>query len=70
MVCERGFLSPGSGGRISAGGSSIGAYMRKVAAIEGGYDKDEDPREAILKYAKVIALYSYSILSVSIHYCR
>ena len=27
--------------------------MRKIAAIEGSIDKDEDPREAILKYAKV-----------------
>ena len=43
----------GAGGRIGAGGSSIGAYMRKIAAIEGSIDKDEDPREAILKYAKV-----------------
>lgn len=47
----------GAGGRISAGGSSIGSYMRKVAAIEGGYDKDEDPREAILKYAKVACVH-------------
>ena len=38
------------------GGSSIGAYMRKVAALERAVDKDEDPREAVLKYAKVIPL--------------
>ena len=45
----------GAGGRISTGGSSIGAYMRKVAALERAVEKDEDPREAILKYAKVIS---------------
>ena len=45
----------GAGGRISStGGSSIGAYMRKVAALERAVEKDEDPREAILKYAKVL----------------
>lgn len=47
--------SIGAGGRISStGGSSIGAYMRKVAALERAVEKDEDPREAILKYAKVL----------------
>lgn len=44
----------GVGGRVSAGGgSSIGAYMRKITALETAVDKDEDPREALLKYAKV-----------------
>lgn len=43
----------GIGGRLSSGGSSIGAYMRKVVALESAVDKDEDPREALLKYAKV-----------------
>ena len=45
----------GVGGRVAAGGgSSIGAYMRKMHALENT-DKvlHEDPREALLKYAKV-----------------
>jgi hypothetical protein len=44
----------GVGGRVSSGGgSSIGAYMRKLTALETSIDKDEDPREALLKYAKM-----------------
>ena len=47
-------LSSGAGGRtVGSGGSSLGAYVRKVAALEQGVVVDEDPREAILKYAKV-----------------
>ena len=40
----------GFGGRI-ASGSSLGAYVRKITAMEK-VDK-EDPRDAVLKYAKV-----------------
>ena len=54
LDCLCGGWSTGAGGRISSGGSSIGAYMRKVAALERAVEKDEDPREAILKYAKVL----------------
>ena len=43
-------VNPGAGGRVGTG-SSLGAYVRKMAAIE--VDKDQDPREALLKYAKV-----------------
>ena len=43
--------SSGAGGRIGAG-SSLGAYVRKIAALEK-VDIDQDPREALLKYAKV-----------------
>ena len=32
-------------------GSSLGAYVRKIAALEK-VDKDVDPRETLLKYAK------------------
>ena len=42
---------PGTSGRIGAG-SSLGAYVRKIAALEK-VDIDQDPREAVLKYAKV-----------------
>ncbi len=45
-------LHKGAGGRVGTGGSSIGAYVRKIAALEGTVDKDVDPREALLKYAK------------------
>lgn len=40
----------GGGGRIATG-SSLGAYVRKITAMEK-VDK-EDPRDAVLKYAKV-----------------
>lgn len=40
----------GAGGRVGSG-SSLGAYVRKIAALEK-VDKDVDPREALLKYAK------------------
>ena len=40
----------GAGGRVGTG-SSLGAYVRKIAALEK-VDKDMDPREALLKYAK------------------
>ena len=40
----------GAGGRVGTG-SSLGAYVRKMAAID--VVKDQDPREALLKYAKV-----------------
>lgn len=41
----------GAGGRVGTG-SSIGAYARKMLALEK-VDKDIDPREAVLKYAEV-----------------
>ena len=37
--------------------------MRKVAALERAVEKDEDPREAILKYAKVLSCLLPGILS-------
>ena len=53
----------GAGGRIGVG-SSLGAYVRKVTALEK-VDKDQDPREALLKYAKVRDIHS---LCVAISY--
>ena len=44
-------LSKGVGGRIGTG-SSLGSYVRKIIAVEN-VELDEDPREALLKYAKV-----------------
>ena len=41
----------GAGGRVGTG-SSLGAYVRKIVALEKVVDKDMDPREALLKYAK------------------
>ena len=40
----------GGGGRMGSG-SSLGAYVRKIAALEK-VDKDVDPCEALLEYAK------------------
>ena len=44
----------GAGGRVGVG-SSLGSYMRKIAALEKVTGKDVDPREALLKYAKAAA---------------
>ena len=44
----------GAGGRVGVG-SSLGAYVRKIAALEKVMHKDVDPREALLKYAKAAA---------------
>jgi len=41
----------GAGGRFGAG-SSLGSYVRKIAALEN-VDIDQDQREAVLKYSKV-----------------
>jgi WD40 repeat protein len=40
----------GVGGRLGTG-SSLGSYVRKIRAVEN-VELDEDPREALLKYAK------------------
>ena len=44
----------GAGGRVGVG-SSLGSYVRKIAALEKVTDKDVDPRESLLKYAKAAA---------------
>ena len=41
----------GVGGRLGVG-SSFSAYVRKITALEK-VENMEDPREAVLKYAKV-----------------
>lgn len=41
----------GVGGRLGTG-SSLSTYIRKMEAVEN-VELDEDPREALLKYAKV-----------------
>ena len=43
-------LHVGAGGRLGVG-SSLAAYVRKTAAVESV--EEVDPREALLKYAKV-----------------
>lgn len=55
----------GFGGRI-ASGSSLGAYVRKITALEK-VDK-EDPRDAVLKYAKVrLKLFHLEMCYLSLH---
>ena len=41
--------------------------MRKMVALEAAVDKDEDPREALLKYAKVRINKLMIILACSWH---
>ena len=58
-------LCSGIGGRLGVG-SSLGAYVRKITAMEKPENLD-DPREAVLKYAKVHAPLSFTVY-VCIHY--
>ena len=44
----------GVGGRLGVG-SSFSAYVRKITALEK-VENMEDPREAVLKYAKVYCI--------------
>ena len=50
----------GVGGRLGVG-SSFSAYVRKITALEK-VENMEDPREAVLKYAKV-----YCIICMYVH---
>ena len=50
-VCVCVYVYAGIGGRLGTG-SSLGSYVRKIRAVEN-VELDEDPREALLKYAKV-----------------
>ena len=58
----------GAGGRVGSG-SSLGSYVRKIAALEK-VDKDVDPREALLKYAKVAADNPYWVAPAYAGYVR
>lgn len=59
----------GAGGRVGVG-SSIGSYVRKIAALEKVTDKDVDPREALLKYAKAAAENPYWVAPAYNRYGR
>uniref|UniRef100_A0A0N7ZD99 Uncharacterized protein n=1 Tax=Scylla olivacea TaxID=85551 RepID=A0A0N7ZD99_SCYOL len=42
----------GSGGRVSAGGSTLSSYIIRNMGMRNKVHEEEDPREALLKYAK------------------
>jgi hypothetical protein len=43
----------GAGGRLASHGSTLSSYIVKSIALQKVSDTREDPREALLKYAKV-----------------
>lgn len=45
--------SVGAGGRLASHGSTLSSYIVKNIALQKVSDTKEDPREALLKYAKV-----------------
>lgn len=45
--------STGAGGRLASHGSTLSSYIVKNIALQKVSDTKEDPREALLKYAKV-----------------
>nr|CAG4643812.1 EOG090X0364 [Lepidurus arcticus] len=47
--------SRGSGGRVAASGSTLSSYIVRNLGISQRLDDEQDPREAILKYAKEAA---------------
>jgi hypothetical protein len=47
------YFTAGSGGRIGAHGSTLSSYIVKNIALQKVSDTKEDPRAALLKYAKI-----------------
>lgn len=46
-------ITSGQGGRVASSGSTLSSYVIKNLGMSKRIDDDEDPREAILKYAKI-----------------
>lgn len=45
-------ISQGSGGRVASSGGTLSSYVIRNLGLSKRIDDDQDPREAILKYAK------------------
>lgn len=43
---------PGAGGRLGAAGGTLHSYIARQLGMRQKVDDEEDPREAILKFAK------------------
>lgn len=48
-------ISQGSGGRVASSGGTLSSYVIRNLGLSKRIDDDQDPREAILKYAKEAA---------------
>lgn len=48
-------ISQGSGGRVASSGSTLSSYVIRNLGLSKKVEDDQDPREAILKYAKEAA---------------
>lgn len=54
-------ISQGSGGRVASSGGTLSSYVIRNLGLSKRIDDDQDPREAILKYAKEAAENPYWI---------
>lgn len=55
------FFLTGQGGRVAASGSTLSSYVIRSMGLSKRVEDDQDPREAILKYAKDAAENPYWI---------
>lgn len=55
------FLSLFSGGRVASSGGTLSSYVIRNLGLSKRVEDDQDPREAILKYAKDAAENPYWI---------
>lgn len=46
-------ITSGQGGRVASSGSTLSSYVIRNLGLSKRVDDEQDPREAILKYAKV-----------------
>lgn len=54
-------ITSGQGGRVASSGGTLSSYVIRNLGLSKRVDDDQDPREAILKYAKDAAENPYWI---------
>lgn len=54
-------ITSGQGGRVASSGGTLSSYVIRNLGLSKRVDDDQDPREAILKYAKEAAENPYWI---------
>lgn len=55
MICLDHNSLTGQGGRVASSGSTLSSYVIRNMGLSKRVEDDQDPREAILKYAKEAA---------------
>lgn len=58
-VPETPISGPGAGGRVGAAGGTLHAYVARQMGMARKPPEDEDPREALLKYAEEAEKHPY-----------